>query len=424
MTQRDRDSDSGGDVPTSVAKAYVHEMLDFNPMWDSQQIIQRRREIWGGDPSIATSQGVGTAAPSAQQRLRDRARQCLDKVQEEFYQLPDAKLRQYLRTLHSDRLPEYAAIAARLQAATELRDTLLKVNAETGDPKFAYSLQQSVVRPAAEGAALREQYIEAICDERRVKPACAMVHQYVSDHPEVYALERNWFDMLLDPTNQNAWAASHPSRNHTGRLTLGGSGKWVFVALIVLSSVARLSSMVSRDSSSSSPSYSSPSYSSPSYSSPSYNAPAEPSYIPPHPRGFRTPSLGGNPPHDLGPDVNGLAHPQGWERNFSADAISPWETPQSGTGRSNPPQPAHEFQNDSQRNRTLQQRREATRQILQDWRARNPDDLDGMRSSDVPPTPSRPQTRFPQMPSHPFPRSQMPSLPMPRSPMPRSGGYP
>ncbi|WP_404310631.1 hypothetical protein [Neorhodopirellula lusitana] len=263
MTEPLPANDPSGSASAAVAKAYVREMLDFNPMWDAPQIMRRRREVWGG---TAVGQNVagntvtlsGAADAEADQLLRNRARKCLEVLQEKFYELPPEKLNQYIRALQNDRLPEYAAAAVRFQKAASVRDVLLTSQVETGDAKFSYSLQQCMVRPAAEGGALREQFIEAIIAERRVKPACEAVKKFLSAHPKVYALERDWFDLLTDPANQREWSASYSVSGKTRRFlgmdpsggnTVGGSVKgWGTVALIVLVVVVRLAGVVSRSS--------------------------------------------------------------------------------------------------------------------------------------------------------------------------------
>ncbi len=209
---------------TVIASAYVREMLDLNPIFQASQIMRRRRELWGVVAADATLLGHATAAaiespqnPDADAKLRERAKQCLDVLQSKFYQLPAEKLNQYLGFLESKRLPEYAAIAARLRAAANCRETLIAAATETNDPKFAYSLQHSVVRPPAESGALKEQFIESIIDERRVVPAIKMVRKYVAAHPDVYALQRDWFKILLDPENHTAWAKKYSLRTRANQ---------------------------------------------------------------------------------------------------------------------------------------------------------------------------------------------------------------
>ena len=194
----------------AVATTYLREMLELNPMWQAPQIMRRRHELWRGYDAPALV--PNTAAPkdtNAEQRLRNRAQQCLDALQSNFYQLPDEKLRQYIGALESDRLPEYNATAVRLRAVANVRGELLEALRETNDEKFAYSLQQTLVSPPIESGTLREQYIESLISERRVAKGCATVRRYVSAHPQIYELERDWFDTLLDRTNQREWKSRY-----------------------------------------------------------------------------------------------------------------------------------------------------------------------------------------------------------------------
>ena len=231
-----QNSDRDAAFKSTIAKAYVREMLDLNPIWHSPEIMRRRREIWTGgksvsraaEPNAPSTSSLSTSSPptsnasvSAQpsidpasdpqteHRLRVRARRCLEALETNFYQLPDEKLNQYLKFLQSDRLPEFAAKASHLRRVADQRSTLMDVGHETGDQKFTYSLQNSLIGPAAQAGALREQYIEAIITERRVAPACQMVKDFVSRHPEIYQLERDWFNLLLDPANCRQWSAKY-----------------------------------------------------------------------------------------------------------------------------------------------------------------------------------------------------------------------
>ena len=108
---------------------------------------------------------------------------------------------------------------------------LVGVGNETGDPKFTYSLLNSLVCPAAQAGALREQYIEAIVEERRVVPACKMVKNFVTRHPEIYRLERDWFDLLLDAENCKQWTAKYSWRGRYRNFV--GNGKVNLVAIVV-----------------------------------------------------------------------------------------------------------------------------------------------------------------------------------------------
>ena len=102
-----------GGQPLSIpAKAYLREMLELNPMWQSPEILRRRREIWQGNAG-ASNPGVGdttpgkkTINPQADARLRSRAEQSLQVLREQFYQLSGEKLATQLKHLLSDRLPE------------------------------------------------------------------------------------------------------------------------------------------------------------------------------------------------------------------------------------------------------------------------------------------------------------------------------
>jgi hypothetical protein len=238
MSSGENQSSNSGGV---VATTYIREMLELNPMWQAPQIIRRRHELWRGyeAPVLAPNASLPVDT-TADQRLRNRARQCLESLQTNFYQLPETKLWQFIGALESDRLPEYAATAARLRAVANVRGELIDTLRETTDAKFAYSLQRALVSPPAESGTLREQYIESLISERRIAKAIEMVRRYVSVHPQIYELERDWFDTLLDPANQREWKARYSygarTREFVGR---GSGGVWGSMGFLVVLAIIR-----------------------------------------------------------------------------------------------------------------------------------------------------------------------------------------
>ncbi len=218
-------------------KAYIREMLELNPMWQSAQIIRRRNELWSGSLPRSTQEGVSAKAPMDPQveaRLQERASRCLQIVQLEFYQLPEDKLREHLRFLRNDRLPEFAARAKRFSEVAKCRNELLGIERETGDVKFAYSLQQGVIGSAAQSGSLKEQYIEAIIAENRVHSSCQMIASFVERHPRIYELERDWFDLFLDPANRKRWSQGNAfSVSSLSGMKLVGIAMFIAASIIV-----------------------------------------------------------------------------------------------------------------------------------------------------------------------------------------------
>ncbi len=282
MSSREHQSSNSGDA---VATTYIREMLELNPMWQAPQIIRRRHELWRGyeAPTLAPNASLPVDT-NADQRLRHRARQCLESLQKNFYQLPEAKLWQSIGALESDRLPEYAATAARLRVVANLRGELVETMRETGDAKFAYSLQRALIAPPAESGTLREQYIESLISEQRVAMAVETVRQYASVHPQIYELERDWFDTLLDPANQREWKARYSYGTRAREFVGSGSGGiWGSMGFLVVLVIIRGAMAIPRASQSSGGSRSQPAVTQPYTLPPSYT-PSDPA-LPSNPTG-------------------------------------------------------------------------------------------------------------------------------------------
>ncbi|TWT91937.1 hypothetical protein [Neorhodopirellula pilleata] len=238
------------ELKQAIAKSYVREMLELNPMFQSPQILRRRREIWRADesantnPTIRTSVASGTsevADAQADREFKLRAKACLEKLRTKFYELPDDTLQKYLRVISSPRVPQYAAVSARLRAVAAQRLALLQATEETGDVKFAYSLQFAMIGTAAQGGALREQYIESMIAERRVIEGGRIVKKFIERHPEIYAIDHDWFDALLDPANQRDWSANYSTISRTRRMI--ARPKWstiawaIFIAMVIINAI-------------------------------------------------------------------------------------------------------------------------------------------------------------------------------------------
>ncbi|MFK8112881.1 MAG: hypothetical protein AB8B91_11795 [Rubripirellula sp.] len=241
---------------SAIAKAYIREMLELNPMWESAKIVRRRRELWIGDEASpvrrsgasSLAAAMGAAAPDVDEqadlRREQRAHRCLEKLQAEFYQIPKKKLDEYIRFLQHERLPEFSAKAKRLAAVATVRDELLQVEQETSDPKFTYSLLQCLVCPASQAGSLKELYIESIIAEGRVKAGCRMVRAFVERHPAIYQLERDWFNLFLDKSNQRLWAKR---RSLLSRLWADARQHYVLVAVVCVFVVSPTLRYISRE---------------------------------------------------------------------------------------------------------------------------------------------------------------------------------
>lgn len=239
-----------------IAQSYVREMLELNPLFRSPQIMRRRREIWNAgeasgfsslaDPANHTepaNRAAYVVDPQAERELTARAKTCVVKLRTKFYELPDETLQKYLRVISSPQVPQYSAASLRLRAVAAQRETLLQATEETGDVKFAYSLQFAMIGTAAQSGALREQYIESMIAERRVVEGGRIVKNFVERHPEIYAIDHDWFDALLDPANQRDWSANYSTLSRARRMiarprwsTIGSA---IFISMIIINAIVQ-----------------------------------------------------------------------------------------------------------------------------------------------------------------------------------------
>jgi len=233
---------NGRTDPGGVVHSYVREMLELNPMWQAQDILRRRREIFGAPPATIGSGATGSTSAVAESRkaarLQQRARRSLDLLRERFYELPRDQLVAHVKAIDHPELPQYATMARRFKAVAKHRLLLLKIQQDNPDVKFTYSLLQGLIAPAAEAAALREQYMEAIQAENRVKSARQAAREFARDYPQIVQLQPDWFDLLTQSKRKF-------SSGNAGGLSAGPGGftranaKYLWVVFIVLLAVAK-----------------------------------------------------------------------------------------------------------------------------------------------------------------------------------------
>ncbi|MCC9601708.1 hypothetical protein LOC67_14205 [Stieleria sp. JC731] len=220
--------EDSGRVSDETAKAYLREMLQLNPVWQSGLIVRRRNElldlassdngqIQGGgvggaklDERTGSSQAKSYQSDSTvdhwqNQQKRDQAAQYLGRVHQQFYALSDSQLEFYLHFISNGQFPEFAERVQRLSEVAKQRKAIEEISKDCPDEPFVTALRSSLVAPAPIAGHFWEAYIDSLVSSRKLRHRVKRIHKIVRDYPAVYELERSWFDEILDRKNQAAW---------------------------------------------------------------------------------------------------------------------------------------------------------------------------------------------------------------------------
>ena len=195
------------DEESSRTKQYLGEMFRMNPVWESQIILEHRRNSL----QLAT---IGTDNDyldyDRQQRLRQQGRQQLKKIQDHFFQMPPDKLGADLDSLSSSKHPELASTVLRLSTAAPHRES---INAMLDDPRLDRDLviafgRALTLAPADAGFA-KEQYLQLISRGRNHAKASETIRQIEQRDPALIDLEREWFTTIRN--HRRPWFSDiHP----------------------------------------------------------------------------------------------------------------------------------------------------------------------------------------------------------------------
>jgi hypothetical protein len=181
---------------STSAAAYLKQVAELNPMWRSSDLIDLRASHFN-TPRLDGSKST-TAETGDLNELRSAYKEYLNRIQAQFWQMPQPVLIQQLASIDTSRLPELVPVLDRLKTVANCRAEFPKLAQEPWMtwPLF-HAFKTAVVLPQTEAGIVRERFTGSIPDKKeltRIRKAVANIEQ---QYPILYALERNFFQTLI-----------------------------------------------------------------------------------------------------------------------------------------------------------------------------------------------------------------------------------
>jgi hypothetical protein len=137
-------------------------------------------------------------ATSNVQQLRDAYKEFLNRIQAQFWQMPQPMLLQQLASINTAQLPELVPVLDRLKTVANCRSEFPKLAQEPWmvGPLF-HAFKTAVVLPQAEAGIVRERFTGSIPSRKELGAIRTAVAKIEQSYPVLFALERNFFQTLL-----------------------------------------------------------------------------------------------------------------------------------------------------------------------------------------------------------------------------------
>jgi len=212
--------------------AYLQRQLSQNPVHQSPEIIALRAKAFRLRRSTATA--AATVSSSAEQRshLRDQ----LEAIRSQCFTAPVEQLQQQLAGLSLSAYPDLEALAKRLQVIVRCRTKLPQLTTDrrfNGD--FFACLKKVLTQPARDVAVLREQVLSSFRRKGRLRRrGQAMIRLLKEQVPELYALEADWLESLLQVRSHYSSFSLATSGENSGNTAIGAGLVIVLVTGLIL----------------------------------------------------------------------------------------------------------------------------------------------------------------------------------------------
>jgi len=174
--------------------AYLQRVLVLNPIQQSDLIHSLRRRF----------HGLAEAAPQPResrqdlQELRRETARKIDAVRTRFWTVELDKLHRVLGGLPLEQFPDLRLAAERLQVVADHRQDFPALSEKKlFDPEFFADVRRVIVMAPRDAIAERERVTQRIRQSGRVWRAQKMIRLIARHLPEIYDLESDWFEIIL-----------------------------------------------------------------------------------------------------------------------------------------------------------------------------------------------------------------------------------
>jgi hypothetical protein len=177
------------------SKKYAQALLRLNPYNSAQQIVDQRARYLGLENQAFTKPGAELP------RRRQSAEAVLAELCSDFWVSPLPQIQSRLASLKLEGLPDLAALATRMARAAEARPEFERLYAEHKiNKQFVDALRQIVILPPAAAGQSKDQQEHEPWRWRKGLSAKKTVQFINRNYPQIYQLEREWFDHIASPS--------------------------------------------------------------------------------------------------------------------------------------------------------------------------------------------------------------------------------
>lgn len=186
--------------PKPDAAVYLQSALSVNPVYAAESLLAARAKFLG----VANS---GEEANEYELfEKRHALTESVESLRSEFWTLDLPTLKSRFQQLDCQQFPDLQLAYERLLAAAKVRNRFPKIVQHPDcDPQLLDRLKQVVVAPPREAGRLKQSFALRLATHDSLRKSCQrMVRMIDQEFPEVYEIEPEWFDLLLDARKSKA----------------------------------------------------------------------------------------------------------------------------------------------------------------------------------------------------------------------------
>lgn len=212
---------------------YLTRVLNLNPIFQASEIVQLRNKYLGLKSLPSASQMDGDNAEFEERRAV--AVRTIERVREQFWQMPLEGLRSKLNGLKLNAFPDLKHAATRLAISAANRDAFPSlVQHKDFDSSLFAALKTVLVSSPRDVVSVKEKFRKRLRNKEDRRQAVRMVRLLESRTPEVYELEQDWLDSILRYRPPKTAKSANGGQSWSGfEFSFEGWGWVVWIAVIL-----------------------------------------------------------------------------------------------------------------------------------------------------------------------------------------------
>ncbi len=173
------------------ATAYLQRVLRLNPLFEAEKVIAERKRFLG-------IVDLGEAAAAENQELRTKVSRKINQIRGAFWTGGAERLQRQLSSLPVDKFPDLKATVERLLRVLDIRPEFPQLLDHPSTVKGIFSaFKDAATASRKEAARIRQATLPKVNSSNRRRRAYKMARRVKRQFPELYELDRQWWDHLL-----------------------------------------------------------------------------------------------------------------------------------------------------------------------------------------------------------------------------------